>query len=300
MFSLFDCRVFSGKLRATPPIFLAASTLAVGFGLTSNLGLDVAGASSTLGHKDSSTLYKADQALIKACMSSNGFEYWTQPKPVRPPEVQFPYGIDNLAWAKANGFGAALFSKITPNERYVSGLIQPKQNRYDLDLNGPGPSGPGVAVTLPTGEVLGHSSSGCVAEADRKLFGNYQGWFRISSQYQDLNDVIVGRVLQNRVYDAAVLKWSSCMSSHGDTYASPAQAMQSFLTAKPAKSRALEKTVAESEVICGDQVGLFRIANRLANEIREVVDHQYAIIVHSNNRYDDAALSRASKILGMS
>lgn len=76
--------------------------------------------------------------------------------------------------------------------------------------------------------------------------------------------------------------------------------MQSFLTAAPPTSRALEDSVAENEVVCGVQVGLFRIAKRLANENRDVVDHQYAMIVRANNRYDDAALSRANKILGMS
>jgi len=300
MSSVFDRCVFKRKLRACTSFFLTTSTLAIGVGLTANFGLESAGATSTPTPKDLSALFKADQSLIKECMSSKGFKFWKQLNPENSPQIQFPYGIDNLAWAKANGFGRELLDKISPNERYVSGLSVSKKNRYYLDLNGPGPRGPGVTVKLPTGEVLGHSTSGCIAEADGKLFGSYRDWFRVNSQYQDLSYLIVDRVLQNQVFDTAVLKWSSCMSRDGDSYVSPTQAMQSFLTAAPPTSRALEDSVAENEVVCGVQVGLFRIAKRLANENRDVVDHQYAMIVRANNRYDDAALSRANKILGMS
>ena len=89
------------------------------------------------------------------------------------------------------------------------------------------------------------------------------------------------------------------MSRHGEVYVSPAQAMNTFLTAAPPKSRLLEDTVAVNEVTCGVQVGLFQSAFRLANEYRHVVDHQHAMIVRANNRYDDDAMSRANKILGL-
>jgi hypothetical protein len=233
-------------------------------------------------------------------MNSEGFKYWKARKPMEPPEIQFPYGIDRITWAKANGFGRELLDKVGPNQRYFSGLSLLERNRYSLDLNGPGPSGPGVTVELPTGEVIGHSVSGCIAESDGKLFGNYRSWFKVSSEYQDLSNLIADRVLQNQVFEAAVVKWSSCMSGQGEVYNSPTQAMRTFLTASPPMSRALEDAAAVTEVKCGDQVGLFRIADQLADENGELIDHQYAAIVRTNNQYDHAALPRAYKILGMS
>ena len=58
----------------------------------------------------------ADQILIRNCMKAAGFEYWVVRNPLEPPEIEFPFGIDNMAWAKSNGFGRELTTRISTNE----------------------------------------------------------------------------------------------------------------------------------------------------------------------------------------
>jgi hypothetical protein len=233
-------------------------------------------------------------------MRAAGFSYWIVQNMIEPPEIEFPFGIDNIAWATTNGFGRGLIEHVSSNDKYFSRLSQTSKNLYALDLNGPGPSGPGVSAKLPTGEVLGHSTSGCIAQADRSLYGNYDAWFKVRSQFQDLTYLTVDDVLKNRSFDVKVKNWSSCMSGYGYTYTSPTQTMQAFLAASPQSPRALSVEVATHEVVCGKKVGLFRTANHLASEFNAVVDRHYAKIIEANTRFNIAALRRARKILGMS
>jgi hypothetical protein len=50
-------------------------------------------------------------------MKAAGFEYWVVRNPLEPPEIEFPFGIDNMAWAKSNGFGRELTTRISTNEQ---------------------------------------------------------------------------------------------------------------------------------------------------------------------------------------
>ncbi|MEV6644355.1 hypothetical protein [Amycolatopsis sp. NPDC051371] len=78
-----------------------------------------------------------------------------------------------------NGFARVLRASASraqadnPNARYVRNLPAARRTAYGLALNG-GPSAPGVTVTFPNGLVIGHSSTGCVAQADARLYGDYR------------------------------------------------------------------------------------------------------------------------------
>jgi hypothetical protein len=240
----------------------------------------------------------ADQLLIRDCMRSMGFAYMIVRDPVEPPELEYPFGIDNIAWARANGFGRDLIERISANERYVSGLSQSEQNRYSLDLNGPGPSGPGVAVQLPTGEFLGHSTSGCIAEADRELYGNYDAWFKVDSQYQDLSNVADANVMSDPIYSSDLKQWSLCMFKSGFKFDSPAQAMEEFLSSSPPGPRAMAVQVAVREAVCGERVRLFRTSNQLAQKFNRSVDRRYAKLIRSAALFNEIALRHSRKVLG--
>jgi hypothetical protein len=75
------------------------------------------------------TISNADQLLIRDCMKSMGFTYMNIRDPLEPPELEYPFGINNIAWARANGFGRGPIETISAKERYVSGLSQSEQNR---------------------------------------------------------------------------------------------------------------------------------------------------------------------------
>ena len=301
MFSTSSHCVIGARLRrhcSVPILSVASVTTCVS--LIANSGAVAAGSIKPSVAEQSMIIYRADQRLIKSCMRTQGFSYSYSPASVVLPEQLFPFGIDELGWARANGFGREILDEMTASQKYVARLSTSDRNRYFLDLNGPGPIGPGVTASLPTGEVIGHSTSGCIASADRELYGNYRSWFKVSSQYQDLNNLVVNRVLQSNSYRSAVLEWSSCMSIHGHAYLSPAQAMHSFLTAMPPMPREIEHSVAQTEVNCGITVGLFRFAHRLEDEDAGRIRRQYSMIVSANRRFNAAALPRAEKVLGLS
>lgn len=232
-------------------------------------------------------------------MISSGFTYSILLNDPQPPEIEFPFGIDNMAWAEQNGFGRDIAFQVTANDRYVSILSPTKKNRYYMALNGPGPTGPGVSVKLPTGQVLGHSKLGCIAYADRELYGDYSKWFIVNSQFLDLRNLVIAEVLNNKEFISKVKRWSMCMSKSNLTYASPMQAMRTFNTISPPRSPKLADNVAEHEVACGFHVQLFQVANHLARIIGANVNRRYASVVSTNSRFDNEAFNRARKILGV-
>jgi hypothetical protein len=123
---------------------------------------------------ETALLARAEQALVEKCLVAKGFRVWTTPVAVDTADRLFPYGLDDVRWAQAHGYGTDQYGVRAddPNLRYVQSLPAERQDAYGLALNGGGPSAPGVTVTLPNGLVKGHSSAGCVAEADARLYGD--------------------------------------------------------------------------------------------------------------------------------
>lgn len=52
---------------------------------------------------------RAEQILVRRCMHSRGFQYHVEPsaRPA-PSSPRHPYGIDDVAWARAHGFGSEI------------------------------------------------------------------------------------------------------------------------------------------------------------------------------------------------
>jgi hypothetical protein len=214
---------------------------------------------------ETALLADAEQALIRECMLDQGFQLWVSPTAPEAADQLFPYGIDDVRWAQAHGYGTDVRQDRAsdPNVRYVQGLSADRRAAYGRALNGDGPSAPGVTVTLPNGLVMGHSTTGCVATADTRLYGDYQAWFQAKSMTDYFDQARRQSVLADAAYVAAAAKWSACMRTAGFDYPTPRVAREKFLDASTPESRALEISTATQDAHCTNETGLANTAHTL-------------------------------------
>lgn len=230
---------------------------------------------------ESALLTDAEQSLIRECMLDQGFQLWVSPTPPEAADQLFPYGVDDVRWAQAHGYGTDVRQDRAsdPNVRYVQGLSADRRSAYGLALNGGGPSAPGVTVTLPNGLVMGHSTGGCMATADTRLYGDYQAWFQAKSMTDYFDQARQQSVLADAAYVGASAKWSACMRTAGFADPTPQAAREKFLDAPMPQPRALEIGTATQDARCTNETGLATTARTL--------DQRYANTSSARSYRDD-------------
>jgi hypothetical protein len=246
--------------------FVSAVSLFIASQVSANTPSAATSVASGISVGDVIKLQVAEEILIGRCMKSKGFEYWSTAVEAENPINRFPFVITNYRWAERFGFGNALVKSSAQylNQTYFDHLTNRNKQRYTRDFNGPS-AGPTVAVSLPTGAVVGHSSEGCNAEADKILYGRYSAWFKEENLYQDLMSDIDLQVLESSSYQLAVAKWSMCMRTRNYSYASPGLAMRHFLAASITENSVAVK-VAESEVRCAQETHLSVISEQIERQ----------------------------------
>ena len=174
----------------------------------------------------------AEQRLVGQCMRERGFEYYTASTgpSSSTPLRQFPYGIDDVAWARANGFGIGLAREDEreglrrqtkdPNVRYAAGLSEERQKGYQQALFG-GPDDAAVTVPLANGIVVSMSTGGCIARAQDRLYGDFPKWFRALTIVDNVPAEVHAMVERDAEYQAALGDWSTCMHRRGHAAKSP-------------------------------------------------------------------------------
>ncbi|MFF4578695.1 peptidase inhibitor family I36 protein [Streptomyces sp. NPDC001373] len=87
-----------------------------------------------------------------------------------------------MEWARAHGYGgraeraAAEARAADPNQRYFH--RRPARERAAARTALMGSSPTGLSATAPTGMTLTASTGGCIAQAQRTLYGDLAAWFR--------------------------------------------------------------------------------------------------------------------------
>ena len=273
---------------------------------TTSAGAPASGIPAPLSSADQALLYRAEQVAIGNCLRDKGFQYWQEPRtPVAVTDL-FPYVIDDVAWAEAHGFGGrqtvAEQAKVAtdPNVRYVAGLSAAEQQALGVAENGNGPSDPGVVVTLPTGQVVGHSVRGCVATAEGYLYGSFTAWYQASNSVTTLPSLWQAQVVGDQRYTAAVARWAGCMRERHQPYASPQEAADHFATAGTTQESdgdfAREVAAATAEARCAQSTGLGSLARQLDTYYENRVDTTYSTLLTTYRRLAAGALPRARSL----
>ncbi|WP_147312428.1 hypothetical protein [Thermomonospora umbrina] len=253
-------------------------------------------------------LWDAEQILIRDCVARAGFRYWVPSYPPFPEGREFPYVLDDLDWARKNGYGAALRAHMRkadeadPNRRYLKSLPVARRRAVLVVLNGVGPT-PGargrrpdeVEAWLPTGGVVRRGTADCPSQAQRALYGDLAGWFRATRVTGSLTALTEARVLGDPRYGAAVRPWASCMERRGHPFATPARARTETLRTAPRHAEEVEVAVAEAS--CAEVTGLASRARSLEAEHAHIVTTPYRAEVVALRRLRLEALPRARGVV---
>lgn len=256
--------------------------------------------------QDQEILYQAEQVLYGRCLQQHGYRYWPEPDPDSPASLsaRFPYVIDNVAWAEKNGFGPKpVFATSDdsdlqdPNDRYVAGLSSKRLQELGPVENGYGPGTPGVLVTLPGGQVVGHSIYGCTATSEGELYGSFPKWFRADNVVEALPSLWQADVTDSSEFKSAVSAWGRCMRSDDEPYATPAAAASHFLNEQHTWPRQAVIQAAVDEANCANSTELSKVANQLNSRYQNMVESKYSTDLIAYRELAHAALTRAESIV---
>ncbi|GHC45657.1 hypothetical protein [Streptomyces cinnamoneus] len=246
-------------------------------------------------------LHDAEQLLLRTCMRRAGFDYRPVPDEPGTGERDFPYVLDDSAWASRHGYGRDLQQRLRerarrdPNGAYFRSLSAPRRAQALLAANEPGPRG--VSATLPTGGAVQRSDHGCVSDGQRRLYGDLQAWFQASTTVHALDAMRRARVVADHRYARDLAVWAQCMRSAGHPYASPGQARAAALSGTDPLPRARETALALAEVRCAVRSGLAGTARELDARHGAALCRQYRSTIAEKARLQTEALPRARAVV---
>ncbi|MBB5938181.1 hypothetical protein [Streptomyces zagrosensis] len=255
-----------------------------------------------LSAEEKTVLHAAEQVLLRDCMRRQGFKYQVTSENPLPEAREFPYVVDDLAWAAEHGYGSGLqraLEKIKendPNQRYFRSLPPERRTAALTAANGPRPKG--LTARSPDGMVLSRSDQGCQSEAERTLYGDLKGWFQTQVTVDSLPGLRHQRVRADRRFTTAVRKWSGCMHTAGHPYATPDNARAALTSSAPRQPAPSHQEVrlALAEARCAAESGFSKTIAGLDRHYEKELRRQYRTAVHTSAQLQLGALPRARKI----
>jgi hypothetical protein len=257
--------------------------------------------SAEVAMSDVDALRTAEQVLLRDCMKRAGFEYQITTEATVQGECEFPYVIDDIAWAQRHGYGTDIqrgLEKLRaddPNQRYFHSLPAARRPAAIAAANGSEPTG--LTAKDPEGMVMTRSDQGCQTAADRELYGDAQAWFQAKVTAQALKAMRIERATADPRFAAATAPWAACMHAAGYDYASPAKLRETL----PPPERPLpfpdEQRMAVTEATCALSSGLASTVKALDAHYDAQLRQQYKHDVENERRLKRAALPRARDIV---
>ncbi|MFE2850299.1 hypothetical protein ACFXJO_04100 [Streptomyces lavendulae] len=249
-------------------------------------------------------LARAEQVLISRCMAERGFAYAVT-EPPAPERRSFPYGVDDVEWARANGYGGRAAREderaraADPNQRWFHRLPARERAAARTALMGASPVG--LSARTPTGMTLTASTQGCLAQAQRALYGDLAAWFRVKVVTMNLRPAQEERVRRDPRYAEAVGQWAACMRAAGRPYDSPdasrsaAAALADGLPAE--RADAAETALAVTEATCATGTPLSRVSRALDHTYGDEVRALHQDEIDLRRRLQKDALPRAERVV---
>ncbi|MGW6391415.1 hypothetical protein ACWFR1_13125 [Streptomyces sp. NPDC055103] len=252
--------------------------------------------------EDDRLLHDAEQRLLRDCMRRHGFTYEVFPLDEDAEATAFVYVLDDPDRARRHGYGSELRRQrkariaSDPNRAYFAALPADRKAEALAAANGTSPDG--LTVTLPGGGTVRRSDHGCVAEAQRGLYGDLGAWFRASTRFDALTQVRRSRVTADTRYRERLAAWRDCMRRAGHAFATPADARAAALSPVQPLGRDREVGLALAEVRCAGESALARTARDLDAHHGGLLAREYRADVEARERLRSAALPRARRVLG--
>ncbi|MFJ8595157.1 hypothetical protein [Streptomyces sp. NPDC093598] len=240
-------------------------------------------------------------------MRRQGFAFWEAERHSLEESRTLGYVLDDVDWARKYGYGSRIHAKeaaaraSNPNLAYRKGLSEQRREAYDKALD-EGIDARVIAVEIPGGVTLHKRIGGCVAEAEKKLYGDPREWFRAEKVAGHLRSLYVPRVLADRSFSAAQKAWSRCMRRAGYVYKDPGASRQSAVArseraAEPEVFTA-ERELAVADATCARETGLRSIGEERESHYIAQLRDRYGEALDTYTRLQHQALERAKKIVG--
>jgi hypothetical protein len=251
-------------------------------------------------------LSEATQQLVKECMARHGFRYWVVHPLTAEESRPVGYVQDDVAWARRHGYGsrisakAELARKTNPNGAFRKALPRDRGRAYDTALDG-GPSAPVLSVEAPGGGTIRKRVGGCVAESEKRLYGDPRAWFAAEKTATNLRPLYGADLMRDRRFATAVKAWSACMTAKGHPYENPSDARRAAIASgsrQPADTGfAAEREVAVADAVCARENRLRAVGRERESHYVTKLRERYGYRLDTFHQMRRAALARAQKIV---
>ncbi len=249
----------------------------------------------------------AQQRLIGACMTRQGFRFWETGRLSLEESRTLGYVSDDVDWAREHGYGSRIQAKqdrarrTNPNLAYRKALSEKRRAAYDEALDG-GLDAPVISAEVPGGATIRKRVGGCTAEAEKQLYGDVETWFRTEKTAGNLQPLYVPQLMADQRFTTAMRAWSRCMGRAGHPYKDPGAArqaaLQQALNTTPGKAFDAERKLAVADATCARDTSLRSIGNQRETHYVNKLRGRYGEVLDTHARLQHKALARAMKIAG--
>ncbi|MGI5482629.1 hypothetical protein [Streptomyces lavendofoliae] len=249
-------------------------------------------------------LHRAEQLLIRDCMAGQGFRYWPAPRLPSPEYREFPYVVDDEAWAAEHGYGREFEQGQerrwgnSEGKRYLDGLSKARKAAYTAALFGPSADRTPLRAEVAMGGTFTQSDQGCTAAAWRRLYGDVHAWYRSYQMVNSLPGIRVGRVAAEPEFQAGLAAWRSCMRESGYRAENPPELRRVRLLDTGPGARAADVRAATAEARCARTSGLAATAERLDEHHKDVLYGEHRSAFDTARRMQRDALPTARDVVG--
>ncbi|MFI9831001.1 hypothetical protein ACIHIX_25370 [Streptomyces sp. NPDC051913] len=246
-------------------------------------------------------LHDAGQILLRDCMQQKGFKYQPVKENPVPEAREFPYVLDDVAWAREHGYGTDIQQELSElrttdvNQRYFRGLPAKRRAAALTAANGSRPLT--VSAKAPDGMVFQRSPKGCQSEADAALYGNLRQWFQAKVTADALTELRRAGVTADPRFAEAVKPWSACMRAADHPATSPADLRTATGARKSPLPRTEEIALAVTEARCAHTSGLAKTARALDRQYARSLARQYHAAVRTYRELQLNALPGARALI---
>ncbi|MEV4428253.1 hypothetical protein ACN9M0_38180 [Streptomyces sp. R-07] len=251
-------------------------------------------------------LFEAQERLVAACMRGRGRPYqplaWHAPEPGDGDDTQG----DDVAARRREGYGGPSVIRparaADPNGDYVRTLPPDEAKAYGAALFGT-PSHR-IEVNLADG-VAFMNADGCVAHAERQLYGDLTLWLKAQMTVMNLAGEVSRKAADDNRAARTLPLWRDCMKARGFPYRDPAESRAAVFSAYEAvtggpgarpedldRLRRREIAVAVADATCDARAGRARTLRGLEAQYRRQVTQEHAEQIASYRTLREQAAAR--------
>jgi hypothetical protein len=240
-------------------------------------------------------------------MAAGGHRYVVTADPgLDVPEPANPVVLDDVGWARQHGYGSRDQTRVReqteadPNQRHVQSMPAAQREAYGRALLG-SPTAGKLAVTLPNGLHLETADRSCLADADRRLYGDLPRWFASDSIASNLQPTVHDRLHRDPGFPPALTGWSACLATAGLRYATPTELQQATTQQvaglPPEQAWAIETDHAAAEADCASRTGFGTFTRQLYHRYTQQVHAEYTGALQEQRQLRYHALITARPIV---